>query len=183
MDKNGKLFGKINIIDLLVIIIAVAVVAAVALKMTGRMGAARPEVGANIVYTVRVEGVDKEVYAAIEEFQAEAKANGFAGDRLMSNGELLNAYVTDMTAVPHDAKAKISSMDGDVIIPVLEDTLDVTFTVEGFVTNNVKTELGSQEVRVGKTHIVKTTHYELTGGVILTCQWKEGTGADNAART
>ena len=30
MDKNGKLFGKINIIDLLVIIIAVAVVAAVA---------------------------------------------------------------------------------------------------------------------------------------------------------
>ena len=58
---------------------------------------------------------------------------------------------------------------------------DLTFTVEAYVLNNIKTELGSQEVRVGKTHIVKTTHYELNGGVILTCQWKEGTGADNAA--
>ena len=181
MDKNGKLFGKINIIDLLVIIIAVAVVAAVALKMTGRMGATRPEVGANIVYTVRVEGVDKEVYASIQEFQATAKANGFVGDQLMSNGELLNAYITDVASKPHEAKAKISSMDGDVIIPVLEDTVDLTFTVEAYVLNNIKTELGSQEVRVGKTHIVKTTHYELNGGVILTCQWKEGTGADNAA--
>ena len=45
MEKNGKLFGKINIIDLLVLILAVGIVIAVALKMTGRMGAVVPEVG------------------------------------------------------------------------------------------------------------------------------------------
>ena len=58
MEKNGKLFGKINIIDLLVLILAVGIVIAVALKMTGRMGAVVPEVGTDITYTVRVERVD-----------------------------------------------------------------------------------------------------------------------------
>ncbi len=52
MDKNGKLFGKINLIDLLVALIAVAVVAAVALKMTGHLGAAVAKPGTNITYTV-----------------------------------------------------------------------------------------------------------------------------------
>ena len=177
--KDGKLFGKINIIDLLVIIMAVVIVAAVALKMTGRLGAVVPEVGTNITYTVRVERVDAEVYENVKSFIDAAQAAGKTGDQLMSNGTLLSAYVTDAIAVPHEAKAVISSMDGDVIIPVMEDTLDVTFTVKGHVASDIKTELGSQEVRVGKTHIVKTTHFELSGGIILTCEWASGSGADN----
>lgn len=178
--KDGKVFGKINIIDLLVLILAVVVVAAVALKMTGRLGAAVVETPSDIVYTVEVKGVEKEVYEEILAFIDRAKnEKGKPGDQLMSNGALLNAYITDAVAVPHEAKAVISSMDGDVIIPVMEDTLDVTFTVEGRVANNIKTELGSQEVRVGKTHIIKTTHFELSGGIILTCEWASGTGADN----
>ena len=44
--------------------------------------------------------------------------------------------------------------------------------------SDIKTELGSQEVRVGKTHIVKTTHFELNGGIVLTCEWASGTGAE-----
>ncbi len=178
MDKNGKRNGKINIIDLLVLIVAVAAVVAVGLKLTGHLGPARSKTGTDIVYTVRVEGVDPEVYEAITDFLADAKAQGKTGDRLMSNGELMDAYVTEASAVPHEAKVGVSTEDGDIIIPVLEGTLDVTFTVEGHVSDNVKTEVGSQEVRVGKTHIVKTTHFELIDGVILSCQWADGTGAD-----
>lgn len=176
--KDGKLFGKINIIDLLVAIIVVAAVGAVALKMSGRLGPAVVEVGTDITYTVRVKGVEKEVYEDVLEFIDAAKEAGYEGDQLMSNGTLLSAYVTDAIAVPHEAKAVISSMDGDVIIPVMEDTLDVIFTVKGHVASDIKTELGSQEVRVGKTHIVKTTHFELNGGIVLTCEWASGTGAE-----
>lgn len=176
--KDGKLFGKINIIDLLVAIIVVAAVGAVALKMSGRLGPAVVEVDTDITYTVRVKGVEKEVYEDVLEFIDAAKEAGYEGDQLMSNGTLLSAYVTDAIAVPHEAKAVISSMDGDVIIPVMEDTLDVTFTVKGHVASDIKTELGSQEVRVGKTHIVKTTHFELNGGIVLTCEWASGTGAE-----
>ena len=118
--KDGKVFGKINIIDLLVLILAVVVVAAVALKMTGRLGAAVVETPSDIVYTVEVKGVEKEVYEEILAFIDRAKnEKGKPGDQLMSNGALLNAYITDAVAVPHEAKAVISSMDGDVIIPVM----------------------------------------------------------------
>lgn len=181
MDKNGKLFGKINIIDLLVIIIAVAVVAAVALKMTGHMGAVRSEAGTNITYTVRVEGVNQEVYDNIQKYIDQAIAQKKPGDRLMSNGDLLSAYVTGVTAQPHEAKAALTTTDGALVIPMMEDTVDLTFTIQASVSNNVKTEVGSQEVRVGKTHVVKTTHFELNNGVILSCEWQDGTGADNAA--
>ena len=64
---------------------------------------------------------------------------------------------------------------------MMEDTVDLTFTIEGSVSNNLKSEMGSQEVRVGKTHIVKTTHFELNNGVVLSCEWENGTAADNAA--
>jgi hypothetical protein len=60
----------------------------------------------------------------------------------------------------------------------VEDTVDLTFTIVGYVENDIKTEIGSQEVRVGKSHIVKTTHFELNNGVILTCEWAGGTGAE-----
>ena len=178
--KDGKLFGKINIIDLLVIIMAVVIVAAVALKMTGRLGAVVPEVGTNITYTVRVERVDAEVYENVKSFIDQAKAAGKTGDQLMSNGACLSAYVTDVTALPAQEKTEMAVGDNYVgIVTSGKDLLDLTFTVEGYVANNTKTELGSQEVRVGKRHIVKTTHFELENGTILSCEWVGGTSADN----
>ena len=178
--KDGKVFGKINIIDLLVLILAVVIVAAVALKMTGRLGAVVPEVGTSISYTVRVERVDSEVYENIKSFIDDAKAAGKTGDQLMSNGARLAAYVTDVTAAPAQEKTEMSVGDNYIgVVTAGKDLLDLTFTVEGYVDNNTKTELGSQEVRVGKRHIVKTTHFELENGTVLSCEWEGGTSADN----
>ena len=178
--KDGKVFGKINIIDLLVLILALVIVAAVALKMTGRLGAAVPEVGTNITYTVRVERVDQDIYENIKAYVDAAKAAGKRGDQLMSNGACLPAYVTDVTAVPTKTLPSLAVGGDYVSISTNEDDmLDLTFTVEGYVANNTKTEMGSQEVRVGKSHIMKTTHFELTYGVIVDCRWENGTSADN----
>ena len=116
--KDGKVFGKINIIDLLVLILAVVIVAAVALKMTGRLGAVVPEVGTNITYTVRVERVDAEVYENVKSFIDQAKAAGKTGDQLMSNGACLSAYVTDVTALPAQEKTEIT--DTSVIQALVE---------------------------------------------------------------
>ena len=33
-------------------------------------------------------------------------------------------------------------------------------------------KVGTQEVRVGKGHILKTTHFEFNYGVIQTCEWE-----------
>ena len=40
IDEKGRLFGKINLIDLLVVILIVAVIAAVAWKLGGKIGRA-----------------------------------------------------------------------------------------------------------------------------------------------
>lgn len=178
MDKNGKLFGKINIIDLLVLILAVGVVIAVALKMTGRAGPARVEQPTNITYTVAVENIDNEVYENIARYIDEAKANGNPGDQLMASGELLNGYVTAVTATPRSDEAQVLTSTGGVTVQAgQKDRVDLVFDIQAHVANNVKTELGTQEVRVGKSHIVKTTHFELQYGIVLNCDWESGTGA------
>ena len=56
--------------------------------------------------------------------------------------------------------------------PVENDGLDLTFTIQANVVNAVTNEVGTQEVRIGKTHIVKTVHFELTNGTITTCTWE-----------
>ena len=173
MDKKGKLFGKINIIDLLVIVVAIIIVAAVGLKMTGHLGSAVGVSGSDIAYTVVVEGVKQEVYDSIQTYLQPK-------DQLMADGALLNGYVTGVTAAPHESSAKVSTIDGALIVPLMEDTLDLTFTIEAHVDDNTKTELGTQEVRVGKLHIVKTTHFELSNGVVTSCTWAGGTSADAA---
>ena len=49
--------------------------------------------------------------------------------------------------------------------------LDVTFTIRANVANAITSEVGTQEVRVGKTHIVKSVHVELPNGIITSCDW------------
>ncbi len=172
--KDGKVFGKINLIDLLVILVALAAVVAVGLKMTGHLGSVVTETGSNITYTARVENVDREVYE-------NAQAQGKPGDQLMASGALLSGYVTAVEATERDDKAEVLTSNGAplVVYAGKADRVDVIFTVEAYVGNNIKTELGTQEVRVGKSHIVKTTHFELVNATVMSCEWANGTGADN----
>ena len=58
-----------------------------------------------------------------------------------------------------------------------EGTIDLLFTIECNVVNPITTEIGTQEVRVGKTHTVKTDKFELMNGVILDCEWGDGAAA------
>ena len=57
---------------------------------------------------------------------------------------------------------------GMALMRHISDGYDLTFTIEANVADNVKNEVGSQEVRVGKTHIVKTANMEFELGMIVT---------------
>lgn len=168
IDEKGRLFGKINIVDLLVIL--VIVIAAVVLGMkflkpgTAAGGGA---VGHHVEYTVLVKGVDPEVYESIVN-------NDYIPSTLMASGELLDGQVTAVTAAPHEDTVSLDTTDGTVELPAERGLLDLTFTVECNITNVVTTEIGTQEVRVGKSHIVKTDKFELTG-VVTDCVWTEVT--------
>ena len=167
IDEKGRLFGKINIVDLLVIL--VIVIAAVVLGMkflkpgsTGTVGGGGTTT--HVEYTVLVESVQPAVYESI--------VNNYIPSTLMASGEMLDGQVTSVEAQPHGGDVTVSTAGGTVACTPGKGLLDLTFTVECNIANPITTEIGTQEVRVGKTHILKTDKFELNG-VILDCTWSE----------
>lgn len=159
VDEKGRLFGKLNLIDLLVILLIAAVLAAAVLKITGTDTANNSyakSLNRNIVYTV----ICRVIYRDVAE---EAKKE--VGNQLMASGELVDdCFVTAVEIRPYYE----SYVDGDGKLQhqASEEFCDVLFTIEGeapYVENAYK--IGTQEVRVGKAHIVKTSTCEINGTV------------------
>lgn len=169
LDEKGRLFGKINIVDLLVIILVLGVAILVGVKLLGKGGVLPGAEGgkAKITFTVQVNNVYPEVYDSLLPYIQQE-----GGDQLMASGNLLSGYVVDVKAVPHDASTvSINSSLGALVLPMDDNLLDLTFTVEATVPNADTNELGTQEIRIGKSHTLKTTHFEFAGGLITDCQW------------
>lgn len=169
IDEKGRLFGKINIVDLLVIL--VIVIAAVVLGMKFLKPGGSGAVGGSVTkhhveYTVLVENVQPAVYESIK--------NNYIPSTLMASGELLDGQVTGVEAKPHGGDVSVSTSGDTVAFTTDKGLLDLTFTVECNVANPITTEIGTQEVRVGKSHILKTDKFELNG-VVLACEWTEVT--------
>ena len=139
IDKNGRLFGKLNIIDLAVILVVVVVVAALGMKLFGNDAVeaiTSPEV--RITYEVVCEDVPRHV--------ADYCTENYSG-QLLSSGKLLNAYIVGCTAEATP-----------------DETIDLYFTIEGTCPYSGNTYvMGSQEVRVGMEHLVKTSDIECEG--------------------
>lgn len=169
IDEKGKLFGKINIIDLLVLVVVIAALAFAAFRLLGGGDANPVDAATKLTYTARVGPVDQETY---DEVLRQLEAAG-GRDQLMADGELVDGYVTGVVAEPHktyeaDANGQVVASTED---PANGGRYDLIFTVEANVPSVTTNKVGTQEVRVGKTHILKTTHFEFSYATILTCDW------------
>ena len=169
VDEKGKLFGKLNIIDLLVVLLLIVAVGLVMVKIRGNDSAGT--VGTTVLtYTVKVERVDPQVYEGVRDY---IPSDG-TGDQLMADGSLVNAWVVAVEATPHTGGLTMTDTSGNKLtFPVEEDKLDLVFTIKANVVNIITNEVGTQEVRTGKSHIVKTVHFELTNGIITSCKWEQ----------
>lgn len=167
VDEKGKLFGKINVIDLLVVLVLVAAVVFLAVRFLGG-GTNVVNQTTKITYTTTALSVEPATY---EEVLRHMELAG-GKDQLMANGELVDGYVVKAEAVPHVNYS--TDAQGNVVRSV-EDyeggRLDVTFTVEANVADPIATKVGTQEVRVAKNHILKTVHFEFPYSTIMTCDW------------
>ena len=163
IDQKGRFFGKLNIIDVLVVILIIAAIAVLGMKLTSHSDSAGGE-GQQVVYTVLVRDVEPEVYENIK---------GLIPGQLYAEDELQNAYVTKVEATPVEESAVVlekNSYGTTTVTQGIPGNYDLVFTIEGYVQDNISSKLGSQEIRVGKTHIVKTTEFELEYGTILSCE-------------
>lgn len=139
IDKNGRLFGKLNIIDLLVVLVLVVVVAALGMKLFGN-DAVEAVTSPDVKVTYKV--VCEDVPEAVAEYCQEN-----IGQQLLSSGKLLNAHITECEA-----------------INIETGVIDLYFTIEGTASFSGHTyAMGSQEVRVGMEHLVKTSSIECEG--------------------
>lgn len=172
VDEKGKLFGKVNIIDLIVLALILAVAVVVGLKLIGR-GQGLPAEGTStgINYTVVTTSVTQEVYESV----VAEMAKGGDSVTLMANGAMLTgSYVKSISAEPH--KEAVQCADGSIVLTEEPGLVDITFDIHAVISNPITQAVGTQEVRVGKPHIVKTKTYEITNGTILTVEPAEAVG-------
>lgn len=177
VDEKGKLFGKINVIDLLVLIVILAAVILLGAKVLGGPDAADTDASSDspaqrLTYTVRVTAQREEVAEQLSRFVNLAEGKK---DQLMHGGELVeNAYVVDYWTEP--CRYNVLA-DGDVeMIGSAEadaaGLVDICLLVESVITDPVTSTVGKLEVRIGKVHILKTTHMEFATGFITNCEWE-----------
>ncbi len=161
IDEKGKLFGKINLIDLLVILVVIAVAAGLFWKLAGDevTEAVSSSTKTTLTYEVLCTEQEPEVAAYAEQ--------NAVGQQLMSNGELIDGYITGCVVEPYVTIGV--NADGEPVELVDPAHNNIRFTIEATIAaNDMTNAVGSQEVRVGKNHIVKTTALEITGSVTIT---------------
>lgn len=167
IDEKGRLFGKINIVDLLVLLVVIIAAGVLAVKFLGNRGEGAGGGPTKVTYTVLVENVRDEVYQHIQEH---------IPSTLMASGDLLDGQVVAVSGEPHEQTVSVNPSGTALVFNLGENTWDLTFTIECNVVNPITTEIGTQEVRIGKSHIVKTDKFELTNGEILDVTWGDGAG-------
>ena len=159
MEEKKRRNGKFNIVDIIIVVILLAGAAFLGMKLLGGGGGDIVGSSTRIRYTVLVPGVNAEVSENIVDMQTEK-----GQVQLMANGALVDGYVTGVEVATHINYEP----NAEGTITISEETgenarVDMAFTIEAAVGSTVTYKVGTQEVRVGKSHIVKTTEYELEG--------------------
>lgn len=157
--KDGKLFGKINIIDLMVILLIVAAAVFLGVRLGERNGTpSNTPTTSRIRYVVKVTRMDPELYDAIKERIDAGETQLLAGEALF------DGYIVDMYATPHINTA--ATDDGRYVSAEDPYYLNVYITVEAPVSNAMTNLVATQETRLGSSIWVKTVGMQVSGTVI-----------------
>jgi hypothetical protein len=155
IDEKGRLFGLINPVDLLILLVVVLVAAGIGVKAvrTGVQQVGQQPKTATLV--VHVRGASAEV----AEGAVATNPQGIFNDTATTE---INATVESVTMTSYTTQ--VSTDGGELVNAVDPIRKDLTFTITGdaAVSGNVYS-LGNQEIRVGRSFIVKTDGMELNG--------------------
>ncbi len=167
INEKGKLFGIINIVDLLALLLVLFVIAVVAWKLFGdsiaetaeknREAAELEQALANrikVTYTVRCSNQRESAFEELEKF-------GFPQQLAVNDGVVDGAFITDAYSEP--STAFFGDSDGVSVESTYGSRVDIVATVEALVPPSTFITVGTQELRVGKTHTLKTQFLEVVG--------------------
>lgn len=153
IDRQGRLFGKINIIDLAVLLAVLALVVGFLYREKAASSIVNPK-------TVELKVVCPYVYPPIDE---QIKV----GDRLIANGAPVDVVITSKEVKP--ALTTVPRPDGSLGLVTSPYRKDVYLTIKGKTNSVTDAEiwLGGQQVRAGKEdYYVKTRTAELKAYIL-----------------
>jgi hypothetical protein len=154
---------RINPIDLIVVILVLALGAVGAYKLFGSGSAAGEKESVQVTYKVKAEAQDLRTYESLKKK---------IPSQIMAGESLYEGYVVDAATEP--CTFFTVNQDGNLILTEDDNLVNIIFTIQCTLTNGaVQTnKIGTQEIRIGKSHIVKTEYFELTGDII-SMDWPE----------
>jgi len=155
VNEKGKLFGIINVVDLIVIVAVIAVVGAIAWQLLGDdvSDAVNPDV--ELTAHVAIAGANTNLMEEVER-------QDLVGEKLIANGAYTDAYISDVWF--EDYTMSVEAADGSIVRATDPEEQTIWFEIKTTVGKGTLTpSVGSQEVRVGRTYTVKTRTFECDG--------------------
>jgi len=158
VDQKGRLFGVINVVDLLVLVAIIACIAGVAWKLFAPTvsNAVAPQV--NMTTVVRVRG-------AMTYLIDELDKNPQAGKQLVSGNSYVDgAFIENVEIVPYIVQ--VQTAEGGIVDATDPSKKDVLVTITSKVPKGTATpKIANQEVRAGRTYTIKTQDFETIGTI------------------
>lgn len=157
VNEKGKLFGIINVVDLLILMAVILVAGAIGTQLLGSkvQDAISPQV--DCVAEVVIIGTPPRILKEIER-------QNLVGQKLVAGNEYLSATVEDVRI--EDYVVQAVTADGKIVDAKDPSKRDVVFTLKTKVPKGTPSpKIGSQELRAGKTFIVKTQTFECSGTI------------------
>lgn len=153
INEKGKLFGLINIIDLVIILCVVLVGAAVVYKFAAPAATDVIAPKSDMIVTMRVRGAMDYLDAEVTKLTP--------GTRLVAGSDYIaDAEVVSVESVPY--LAAVTTADGKVVTAEDPQKSDLIITVRSKQNKNDPIlKIGTQEVRLGRGFIFKTQTVEV----------------------
>ena len=151
INEKGKLFGVINVVDLLVLLAVIAVAAGVGYKLFAPQIAEAAAKQVDMTMIVRVRGATPFLVEEVER-------NSQVGKQIVSGNSYTSAVITDMQIEPYDQQ--VTTADGRIVTTRDPDKRDLVFTIETTVPEAVSythLDVYKRQVRACSTASVNET--------------------------
>lgn len=157
IDEKGRIFGKLNVVDLLVVLVIIALVATVVVRFTSS------KLNANgLNPTVEDEYCYVTAFASLQVPEVAQSLN--IGDHIVVGGKYTDAEIVDVKVAP--AAYVGVNTEGKAVYSEHPLWKDITVTIKEKVNpSNITLKVGGQEARVGFNYIIKTQTVEANARV------------------
>lgn len=157
INEKGRLFGIINPVDLVILLVVLLAAAGIGVKVFGAAEAAVEKDMVMATVTVQCRGAMPEIVAGIQNSNP-------VGQTLLSNNATTQGTIK---SVAYSDYMNIATTDkGEFLYKVDPIRKNLTFTIEAPVDRASNApSIGAQEIRVGASFSIKTKYIHINGTI------------------